>query len=233
MCWCSCYIMPNLPSATDVVFIRGLDIFGVNPPSNGIRFVGTGTLHIEDSVIRRFNAANSAGVSFAPSSGTARLYISNCTIATNGNAATGGGIEIRPTGTGVAKVLIRDSFILGNANNGLRADSAGTTGAGNAITIENSNFSGNATGISINSGTAMTVMINGSTVVNNVGTGIVATGLSSSVVVGNTTITGNALGVQASGGAAILTFGDNRNQGNPDFFAPNNGTFSGAPLPKT
>ena len=56
-------VVVNLPSATDVVFLRGLDIFGVNPPTNGVRFIAQGTLHIEDSVIRRFNSAGSAGVS--------------------------------------------------------------------------------------------------------------------------------------------------------------------------
>ncbi|MGZ8305875.1 MAG: hypothetical protein ACXWU6_04665, partial [Allosphingosinicella sp.] len=60
-------IVVNLPLATDSVVIRGLDIFGVNPPSNGVRFINQGSLHIEDSVIRRFNAANSFGVSFQPS----------------------------------------------------------------------------------------------------------------------------------------------------------------------
>src|SRR3712207_230717 len=39
-------ITVNLPAATDVVYIRGLDIFGVSPPSNGIRFIGQGTLHV-------------------------------------------------------------------------------------------------------------------------------------------------------------------------------------------
>src|SRR3569623_1275029 len=52
--------------ATDVVVLRGLDLFGVSPPSNGIRFIAGAALHIEDCVIRRINAANSEGVSFAP-----------------------------------------------------------------------------------------------------------------------------------------------------------------------
>src|SRR5687767_3216458 len=51
---------------TATVFLRGLDIFGVNPPSNGVRFVAGASLVIEDSTIRRFNAANSFGVSFQP-----------------------------------------------------------------------------------------------------------------------------------------------------------------------
>src|ERR687890_520970 len=60
-------IVVNMPATTDVTFIRGLDIFGVNPPSNGIRFVNNGSLHVEDTVIRRFNAANSRGIDFQPS----------------------------------------------------------------------------------------------------------------------------------------------------------------------
>src|SRR5436853_633045 len=75
-------------AGTIVVFLRGLDIFGVNPPSNGVRFISGAALHIEDSVIRQFNAANSAGISFAPS-GPAELYVSNTVIAENGNGATG------------------------------------------------------------------------------------------------------------------------------------------------
>ena len=71
--------------STDVVTLRGLDIFGVNPPTNGVRFLVGAALHIEDCVIRRFNAANSAGVSFAPSV-AAKLYITNTTITDNGRA---------------------------------------------------------------------------------------------------------------------------------------------------
>src|SRR3954470_16444431 len=52
--------------STDAVFLRGLDIFGVNPPTHGVRFLAGGALHIEDCVIRRFNAANSAGISVVP-----------------------------------------------------------------------------------------------------------------------------------------------------------------------
>src|SRR4051794_19553952 len=53
-------------ASTDSITIRGLDIFGVTPPSNGVRIIAAGAVHIEDCVIRRFNAVNSLGVSFAP-----------------------------------------------------------------------------------------------------------------------------------------------------------------------
>src|SRR3954469_17857560 len=71
-------------AATDVVVLRGLDIFGVNPPSNGVRFIAGGALHIEDCVIRRFNAASSFGISFQPS-GASKLFVTNTTITQNGS----------------------------------------------------------------------------------------------------------------------------------------------------
>src|SRR3954469_3247997 len=71
-------------TSTDIVVLRGLDIFGVNPPSNGVRFIAGGALHIEDCVIRRFNAASSFGISFQPS-GASKLFVTNTTITQNGS----------------------------------------------------------------------------------------------------------------------------------------------------
>jgi hypothetical protein len=217
---------------TIVVYLRGLDIFGVNPPSNGVRFVSGAALYIEDSVIRRFNAANSTGVSFAPST-NAKLYMNNVTVGDNGSGATGGGIEIRPTGTGSVKALLTNVRALNNANNGLRVDSTATTNtAGISVSIEKSYFAGNVNGISFQTGTVSTIMIEGSAIVNNSGTGVVASGGSSSVVFGNTTIMGNAIGVSTSGGSALHTYGDNRLDANPSFLVPNNGTLTLPALPK-
>lgn len=56
---------------TDVDYLRGLDIFGVNPPTNGISFIAGGAFHIKNCTIRCFNAANSFGVSFQPGGGEA------------------------------------------------------------------------------------------------------------------------------------------------------------------
>src|SRR4051795_7430247 len=39
-------IVVHLPLTTDTVFLRGLDIFGVNPPTHGVRYIGQGSLHI-------------------------------------------------------------------------------------------------------------------------------------------------------------------------------------------
>ncbi len=224
-------IVFNMPATTDVGFIRGLDIFGVNPPTNGVRFVNNGTLHIEDSVIRRFNAASSNGVSFQPS-GVANLFITNTTIAENGNAATGGGVLIQPTGAGgSAKVVLKGVRIRNNANNGISVNSTGNTGAGITVVMEDSEVVGNDQGVTVASavGTAtIGMMIHGSTIANNGGFGIVANGSVITIRVGDTSITGNATGIATAGGAIINSFGTNRLFGNPTVGAANNGTFTGA-----
>jgi hypothetical protein len=204
---------------TAVVVIRGLDIFGVSPPSNGVRFVSGAALHIEDSVIRRFNAANSFGVSFQPNS-QARLYITNTTITQNGTTGSGGGILIQPTGAaGASRVFMEDVRVMDNANQGLRVDMTGNTAAfGTIVDIDDSEFVNNNNGIIVNAPagtTAAVVMVANSNVSNNAGTGISASGSSlARIRVGTTTITGNGTGVTVGAGTTINTYGNNRNDGN-------------------
>jgi hypothetical protein len=201
-----------------VVVLRGLDIFGVNPPSNGVRITSAGAVHIEDSVIRRFNAANSRGVSFQPS-GTTNLYITNTTITDNGSGGTGGGILIQPTGAGgTSRVVLRNVRVHNNANDALRIDTTGNTSPfGTTVTIAESTFAGSAQGIAVNvpaATTAVVVSLNDSIVANNTTSGITATGTNARLRVANTTIHGNGTGVVISGGANVNTYGNNRLDGN-------------------
>ena len=200
---------------------------GVNPrpPSNGIRFINRGTLHIEDTVIRRFNAANSAGISVAVTAAS-KLFINNVTVAENGNLATGGGIVIAPGVGGSIRGSMTNSRVRNNANNGLRMDS--TNGAITMV-IQQSDFSGNATGISLQAGQTINAMLTDSIVSNNSVAGITGNG-PAFLRTGNTSITGNTLGVQASGGAQLLTYGNNRLLQNPSSGVANNGNFIGVAL---
>jgi hypothetical protein len=221
--------------AADVVFLRGLDIFGVNPPTNGVRFIAGAALHIQDSVIRRFNAVNSQGISFQPS-GSSELYLTNVTIAENGNGATGGGILIQPTGAaGSARVVMRNVRVDNNANKGLAVNTTGATGAGSvSVVADECSFSGNDNGVQVltPSGTLQTgVMITNCVVANNAGIGLHTTGSTALMRVGFTTITGNGTGVSAVNGSTMSSYGNNRNIGNPTVGAANNGTFSGAVIP--
>ncbi|HEX8125421.1 MAG TPA: hypothetical protein VF548_07560 [Allosphingosinicella sp.] len=217
-------ITVNMPATTDVTFLRGLDIFGVSPPSNGVRFINNGTLHIEDSQIRRFNAANSVGVSVAPT-GAAKLYITRTTVAENGNGNTGGGIVIAPGVGGSVQAVLTNVRADNNANGGLRGDS--TNGAV-SIAIDDSSFSGNGTGMAMLGGASnLRAIINDSIIANNAGAGIVNSGANSILRVGDTTITGNAQALIIASGL-ILSYGNNRMDSNPTTGAPVGETFSGA-----
>jgi hypothetical protein len=223
-------VVVNLPAVTDVVFLRGLDIFGVNPPSNGVRFIAQGTLHIEDSVIRRFNAASSQGVSFQPT-GSSKLFISNTIISDNGNGVTGGGILIKPTGSGSARVELLNVRVNNNANIGLSVDTTGNTGFV-AFNVADSHFIGTTgSGVSVLAGAEINGMITDSTIAHNTASGLVGNGALVTVRVGNTSIIGNAsvsgAGVSVLNAAQVRTYGDNRLDGN---FA--DGAFTAVIIPK-
>ncbi|MES2988989.1 MAG: right-handed parallel beta-helix repeat-containing protein [Pseudomonadota bacterium] len=209
---------------TAVVFLRGLDIFGVNPASNGVRFISGAALHIEESTIRRFNATNSFGISFQPSS-PALLFISHTTIASNGSGTTGGGILVQPTGAaGTARLSIDNTKLVGNSGTGIRVDTAGTTGPGVAITMDGGSLVGSQRGLSINAfpgASASAVLLSGVTVSNNSVAGIETNGANAIVRVNNSTVIGNGTGISVNSSSTIATFGNNRVYGNSD-----NGAFN-------
>lgn len=209
-------IVVNMPATTDVTFIRGLDIFGVNPPSNGIRFVNNGTLHVEDTVIRRFNAANSRGIDFQPS-GNSQMTVTNTTISQNGNGATGGGIRIQPTGTGSARVTLKNVRIHNNANDAIRADTTGSTGGGITLMIDDSQILASTNGINAVSPAAtpaVQVLLTDSIVALHGGSGLISTGAGTVMRVSGSTITANNNGVTIGAGTSIHTFLDNILEGN-------------------
>ena len=229
-------IVFNMPATTDIGFIRGLDIVGVNPPTNGIRFVNNGTLHIEDTVIRRFNAASSFGISYQPS-GASKLFISNSVIADNGTAAAGGGILIQPTGAGgSAKVVIVNTRVNNNPNAGIRVESTGNTNStGINVVIDGTQASGNGTGIAGVTGAGtnpVTLMVTDTLVANNTGIGLFANGTGAIMRVSGSTITGNGTGVTGLGGSNIASFSDNVLAGNPGTGPANDGAFNTSGLLK-
>ncbi len=114
----------------DVVVLRGLDIIGTAavPALNGIRFIAGAALHVEKCTIREFlsGGANGFGILFQPPA-TSELYVNDSYITNNGSGSSGGAIMIKATGTGSAKVIIKNL----NANNnitGITTDGGSTTG---------------------------------------------------------------------------------------------------------
>jgi hypothetical protein len=207
---------------TAVVVIRGLDIFGVNPPTHGIRFVSGATLIVEDTVIRRFNAAGSWGISFQPSTAS-KLFVRNTTVSSNGNAAagSGGGILVQPTGAGgSAKAELNDVRVIENAGlSGVRLETTGNTSAtGSLMTVRDSQMSGNPIGLSavMTAGQSQaTVLVTDSQVNHNTTFGLAAAGSGTATIrVGGTQITGNGTGIFNQGGGSVRSYGTNQTEGN-------------------
>lgn len=136
------------------------------------------------------------------------------TIRTNGIATTGGGIQIAPTGSGSAEVVIDNSRFVANTV-GIRADSTGTTGALNVsisnTTASHSPFHGF---VALGSGGPVKMMLNGVVAAGNAGEGIRVVGANAVLRMGLSTVTSNAIGVQAALGGVVQSYGDNRITGN-------------------
>ena len=218
------------------VILRGISINGAPPTlpgTHGIRFLQGSSLLVENVTIQGFTAAspNGFGISMVPST-AAELVVTNTTIANNGTASAGGGINIQPTGAGgSARVSLRDVRIVNNRINGIRVDTTGNTSpTGILLMVDNVLLSGNSTGINVNTPVGTTnaqVIVTGTTFDNNSGTALGANGAASTMIVGTSRIFANGFGVSATGGAAILTYEDNNLSLNV-----NNGAFTGV-APKT
>ena len=88
-------------AASDVITLKGLDIEGLGTGLNGINFLGGGALHVINTRIKHFT---NNGINFAPSSGSPKLFVTDCYIQENGSG-TNAGILVRPTGAATATVV--------------------------------------------------------------------------------------------------------------------------------
>ena len=210
----------NLPAATDTVFLSGLDFNGAGNAQNGLRIVSGGIVHIQNSIIRNYRAANGLGMSIQPA-GVLTLTATNVVIDDNGVAGapgTGGGILIQPTGAGGrALMFLRNSRVQNNANNQIRIDTTGNTGAGISLFVDGSQIIGGVNGINVNQVGAVpiTTVVQDSFIALGTGSGVLTAGTNTNRVrVGNTTITAFATALSQGGTTIINTYGNNRLDGN-------------------
>jgi len=202
----------TVTSGASVVILRGLDFEGIGTGLIGISFTGTGVLHVENCVIRGFNAVSATGISFTPS-GASELFVSDSYVADNGTGGTGGGIVVAPASGGSATVVL-NRVEANNNTTGFRADgTSATVSPAIKASLVYSAFSGNS-----HSGIAATtagsnvvyVTVNYSTSSNNTANGVNSQNTGSTIAVGNSTISGNATALNATGGGALLSTGNNQ-----------------------
>ena len=157
---------------TDAVYLKGLDFEGVGTGFKGINFLAGGSLFVDTCVIRDFGATNGLGIAFNPST-NATLNVVNTIVHHNGNAANGGGIQISPTGAGIAKAHLNNVTVTKNQ--------VGVAAVGTALNtilqIDNSTISANlSTGVVASGGT--TPRIGRSSITTNAGAATSGTVLS-------------------------------------------------------
>jgi hypothetical protein len=199
---------------SDVVVLRGLDIEGLGTGLAGIKVLQAGAVHVEKCTINNFTQI---GIDFSPTSATtatSQLFVSH-TIIRDNNGASSGGIRIKPGSNVNARAMIEETQ-LSNNNFGLRADASGG-GLSTNVTVQGGSASGNlnASLVAVGGGTTLNttihLMIDGTAISNN-GFGPRADG--ATVRFGNTTVTGNGTGVSAVNGGQLLSYGNNRIDGN-------------------
>jgi hypothetical protein len=201
-----------------VVTLRGLELNG-GPPNlpgvNGVRFLQGASLTIEDCTIYNFLGAapNGFGVLVNNTSTEVRLTIINTTISNNGTATSGGGIGLIPTGTGAVRAVLTNVRIVRSNFAGINFTTTGTTGQSNLV-VEGSTIANNVgVGIAASSTGQINLTVNNSVLSAN-STGLVATGSNLQGRVGNTTISNNSTGVLIVGAAVVSSYGNNRLDGN-------------------
>ncbi|HMG46789.1 MAG TPA: hypothetical protein VK614_04955 [Allosphingosinicella sp.] len=216
-----------------IVVLRALEING-GPPNlpgvNGIRFLQGASLTVEDSTIYNFLAAspNGHGILVNPTSGSLRLVVTNTVINNNGQAASGGGINIVPTGSASVQAVIRNVQLVGNPNFGIRVDGTNNTSGGLFAMIEGTTITGTGTGITAIDGAAgapVNIMVSTSTLANNTVTGLLASGSNAHIRIGGSTITNSVIAATQSAGGVINTYGNNQVTGNSS-----DGTFTQPPI---
>jgi parallel beta helix pectate lyase-like protein len=203
-----------------VVRLRNLTIQGIGL-STGIQFTNGAALFVENCVIDNFHSGPARGIFFAPSSGTAELFVSDSVISNNHNPAFGGagvGIQISPTGS--ARAVI-DRVRLQNNRTGIFASApAGQT---TIVQLRDSVVSGNVTnGIDASGPGFAAFVVERSSLMFNGSSGVFASSANAAVHIGSSTVIGNGGGLITASGGKIFSYQNNQATGNNADGAPTN-----------
>jgi hypothetical protein len=191
------------------VRIRNLSIQGITTGSTGILGTSMGALYVENVVITGFNTGNAAGIRFQPTNASAKLFVTDSIMDHNGiSTTTGGGIVVVPS-TGSANVQITNTKLVDNSV-GLNLVSSG----GMFVAVQGGMVATNdRDGIRAVATAVLNLTITGTSIVNNFGTGVLASGAAATVRIGGATISGNTTGVSFAG-ATMQSFKNNQIAGN-------------------
>jgi hypothetical protein len=195
--------------STDVVYLSGLDIDGLNASPGGVQIKSALRVTIQNCVIQGFGY----GINATPTT-TMTLEIKDTTVTNNSNI----GVAIAPNG-GTVYASINHSLIQSNPGDGVHAD--GSFGGAVLLGISDSSMSLNGgNGLVVISGAANAkVNVIRDSFVTNGGVGIKAnqqSGGNASAIVGSSRFAddlGGAIGLV--GGGTVYSLGNNQLSGPP------------------
>jgi len=199
--------------AGDVVSVRGLVIDGQGTGVVGITVNTASAVHIQNCVIRNFEASpTSYGILMQPT-GHTQLFVSDTIIFNNGNNFESAGILLEPFGTGTANVVL-DRVHVENNVIGILANGDQSTGTGIHAVIRDSVVSGNASfGIQASTVTGKApafIVVERASVVNNANSGIRALGPGATMLLKDNTVSRNGAGLDAESSGQLISYGNNR-----------------------
>jgi len=202
----------------DVVTLRGLNIDGQAVGRSGISIHTANAVHIQNAVIRNMEEAGAGtGIGIVPTANV-QVFIADSFIFNNGSVAATGGIVIKPGFAGHANVTL-DRVHLENNVRGIWADGTGAgVGFGSHVVIRESFVTGNAgdgvLAISTAAAGAAFIVLERSTITQNAGAGVHADGGHAVILLSDNTISRNGTGVSATTTGQVITYGNNRNNNN-------------------
>jgi hypothetical protein len=206
-------------TSSQVVRIRNAIFDGGSGGWPAIRVVGSPTLILENCVFQNHKTGNAIAIEFKPNAPGAQLIMTDTVIDNNGiMPSTGGGLQVAPKPGGSAGVILNrvrfgfnvTAMVLFSGNGGI------------GMSIKDSQvISSRSNGILVQAGTTINLVIDRSSLTNNVGNALQSSGANSRVYIGNSTIFANDVGVSVQSGT-VQSFKNNQIIGN--------GT-DGTPLP--
>lgn len=190
-----------------VVTLRHLTIQGAGNGLCGIKVLNCAVLNIENCVI---SSQAGRGIEVVPGS-NARVFIKDTLIRGNDNNPNGGGIRIAPEATFSVTAFLDNVRLEGNLY-GLQVEDRVTATARNCVAA------GNATDGFSAAGSAGPISLNleGCVAASNGTFGIRNANADADSVIrlSNVTVVGNGTGVGATGKSSVVSFGNNRIDGN-------------------
>jgi hypothetical protein len=195
------------------VTLRNISINGAGTVLglNGIRFIQSGALRVEN--VKIFNFSN-RGIDFVPT-GASELIVRNSEIYNLGTGVGVGGIFIAPSAAGVSVIATIDGTSVQNNSSGIAVDTS-TANAVAAVTIRDSVIAGNSgTGLSARAGTqALIVGVHKTSINSNSLAGISSDGTNSTVRIGESIVSANGTGLSVVNAGKIVSFSSNIFAGN-------------------